>query len=56
MFHLGYVLFTVYVLRSSLFSWLCFFNDAGCIAALEAEYYLQEIISLEGKSGWWTLD
>ena len=36
MFHLSYVLFTDYELRASQSSWLGFFNDAGCMAALEA--------------------
>ena len=49
LFHLSYGLFTVYVLRSSLFSLLGFFNDASCMAALEAEHYLQDIGSQEGK-------
>ena len=49
MFHLSYALLTVYALRSSLFSFLGFFNDAGCMAALEAEHYLQKIGSQEGK-------
>ena len=43
MFHLSYVLFMDYVLRASQSSWLGFFNDAGCMAAMEAEHYLQEI-------------
>ena len=46
-------MFVVYVLRSSLFSLLGFFNDAGCMAALEAEHYLQEIVSRKGKADWW---
>ena len=50
---MSYAFFTVYVLRSSLFSLLGFFNDAGCMAALEAEHYLQEIGSQEGKTDWW---
>ena len=43
MLHLSYVLFMDYVLRASQSSWLGFFNDAGCMAAMEAEHYLQEI-------------
>ena len=27
-------------------------NDAGCMAALEAEHYLQEIGSQQGKTDW----
>ena len=52
MFHLSYVLFMDYVLRASQSSWLGFFNEAGCMAAMEAEHYLQEIGSQEGKSDW----
>ena len=36
MFHLSYVLFTDYELRASQSSWFGFFNDVGCMAALEA--------------------